>query len=146
MTDNHLTTLQQEWTTLQNQSDSYEKLSLLIKLVNITITLLLLFEFHAGLWALFICAMLWLQDGIWKTFQSRMAIRIVYVEKAIEKLILAESIEPSTIVGMQFNTNWVQSKPGAAGLITEYATQALKPTVAYPHILLVAMILVKLYS
>ncbi|MEP1383712.1 MAG: hypothetical protein ABJK64_07935, partial [Paraglaciecola sp.] len=45
----------------------------------------LLFAFNAGCWAVLICAVLCLQDGIWKTFQSRMAERIETVESAISK-------------------------------------------------------------
>ncbi|MEP1383716.1 MAG: hypothetical protein ABJK64_07955, partial [Paraglaciecola sp.] len=83
--NNNLLALQQEWTTLQNQFDSYEKYSLLIKLFNVLVTCTLLFAFNAGCWAVLICAVLCLQDGIWKTFQSRMAERIETVESAISK-------------------------------------------------------------
>lgn len=38
MSDGQLSILQQEWITLQNQFDSYEKYSLVIKLFNILVT------------------------------------------------------------------------------------------------------------
>ena len=48
-------------------------------------------------------------------------------------------------MGMQFNLAWSQSRPQAIGLISEYIKQSLKPTVAYPHVLLIALVIGELY-
>ena len=144
MSDKQLHILQSEWVTLQNQFDSYEKCSLAIKLFNILTCCILVFVFDTNLWPLAIIAILWLQDGIWKTFQRRIGQRLEVVERAIQD-------DPNRIpdnapyIGMQFNLVWNQSRPHAIGLVREYIKQALKPTVAYPHVVLMALVIGELY-
>lgn len=120
--------LQSEWTTLQNQYDSYEKCSLLIKLLNVMVTCVLVFFTTSACESLIPIAILWLQDAIWKTFQGRIGERILAVEAALT----AENDAPA----MQFNRAWLANRKGSIGLIAEYIIHAVKPTVAYPHIVL----------
>ena len=123
----------QEWTTLQNQYDSYEKYSLLIKLVNIMLmSSMLIFGYH-GVWGIALIVILWLQDSIWKTFQQRIENRLL----AVEKMLASNEQED----GMQFNSSWQESRPGTIGLVVEYLSQSIRPTVAFPHALLVAIAL-----
>jgi hypothetical protein len=144
MSDEQLPILQSEWVTLQNQFDSYEKCSLFIKLFSVLTCCILVFALNAGVWSLVVVAILWLQDAIWKTFQNRIGQRLEVVEQAIQD-------DPHRIqehllhVGMQFNLAWNQSRPQAIGLISEYIKQSLKPTVAYPHVLLIALVIGELY-
>lgn len=70
-----LNSLQHEWLALQEQYDSYEKFSLVIKLVTVILACVILFAWHQPLWAACIVAILWGQDSIWKTFQNRIAQR-----------------------------------------------------------------------
>ena len=133
---------QQEWITLQTQYDSYEKYSLVIKLLNIILTCLLLFVFHIGSWALPVIAVVWLQDGIWKTFQNRIATRLYIVEKALAE---TESHESGHLQAMQFNSAWLGSRRNVTTLLKEYIGQSCKPTVAYPHAVLLVMSLVFIY-
>lgn len=128
---NSQTLLSQEWLCLQNQYDSYEKWSLVIKLTNIVLCCLLLASNDERYLVLVPVAVLWLQDAIWKTFQSRIGDRLLLVEEAI-----AVGDEDKA---MQFNTHWLATRPGVLTLITEYSRHALKPTVAYPHVMLVVM-------
>jgi hypothetical protein len=129
---------QHEWITLQTQYDSYEKYSLVIKLFNVVLTCLLLFVFHVGSWTLPIVAIIWLQDGIWKTFQNRIATRLYIVEKALT----GEQNQQA----MQFNSTWLDSRSGVTALVKEYLGQSCKPTVAYPHAVLLVMSLVFIYA
>ncbi|GGF59774.1 hypothetical protein [Alteromonas lipolytica] len=118
-----------EWQTLQNQYDSYEKYSLIIKLVAIVITISgmgLSFEVPVMLAGI---AVLWLQDGIWKTFQGRFETRLL----AIEAALAANHNQP----GCQFNQAYQQNANGGLSLIIEYLKQALRPTVMYPYAVLV---------
>ena len=87
---------------------------------------------------------MWLQDGIWKTFQNRIGQRLEVVEQAIKDSTLP-SKEQTSQIGMQFNLTWNQFRPGAIGLIGEYIKQSLKPTVAYPYIVLIVLVIVHLY-
>ena len=136
--------LQTEWVTLQTQYDSYEKCSLGIKLFNILQSCMLVFAFNIGIWSLSITAILWLQDAIWKTFQSRIGQRLEVVEHAIEVNLSSEP-HPSLALGMQFNLAWNQTRPNALKLISEYLKQGLKPTVAYPHVMLMAVLIARHY-
>jgi hypothetical protein len=133
---------QQEWITLQTQYDSYEKYSLVIKLLNVVLTCLLLFVFHVGSWTLLVVAIIWLQDGIWKTFQNRIATRLYLVEKALAE---AESHETGDLQAMQFNSDWLETRSSVSTLLKEYIGQSCKPTVAYPHAVLLVMSLVFIY-
>ncbi|MGJ8680417.1 hypothetical protein [Paraglaciecola sp.] len=139
MSEQQLSVLQKEWSILQTQFDEYEKYSLLIKLFNITLTCYLLFVLNIGCWSLFICALVWLQDGIWKTFQARIGERLEVIESGLS----SSEVTEKPVQGMQFNSAWAQSRKGAVGLIAEYIKQSLKPTVAYPHLLLVIMVIVQ---
>jgi hypothetical protein len=136
--------LQSEWITLQNQFDSYEKCSLAIKLFSILICCILVFVLDTGLWPLLVAAILWLQDGIWKTFQNRIGKRLEVIEQAIQDNPhhLPEHVLQ---MGMQFNLAWSQSRPRAIGLVREYIKQSLKPTVAYPHAVLTFLVMGELY-
>jgi hypothetical protein len=138
-TDNVLL-FQNEWQTLQNQFDSYEKFSLLIKLLNVSLSCLLWFSLGVGLWTLLVVAILWLQDAIWCTFKERISQRLLLVEEAIHKNI--SGIYHPEIVPFQFNQSWLALRPSSKGLISEYLGQALRPTVAYPHLVLIFMYIV----
>lgn len=126
-----------EWQTLQNQFDSYEKYSLIIKLVAIFTTALALgFEFNL-LVTVLIVGVFWLQDGIWKTFQGRFETRLL----AIEAALAANHNE----TGCQFNQQYQQSANSGLGLITEYLKQSLRPTVMYPYVVLLGLTLSSLW-
>jgi hypothetical protein len=145
MSNEQLPILQSEWITLQNQFDSYEKCSLAIKLFSILICCILVFAVDAGLWSLLVVAILWLQDAIWKTFQNRIGQRLEIVEQAIQD-------NPHHVpehllhMGMQYNLAWNQSRPRAIGLISEYIEQSLKPTVAYPYVVLIFLVMGQFYG
>ncbi|WP_019027053.1 hypothetical protein [Colwellia piezophila] len=80
---------------MHNNHESYENYALIIKLVATAITLLCFTFSLTVLVALLLLAVLWLQDGIWKTFQCRTANAIIAIE---DKLALneAEQISEST--------------------------------------------------
>lgn len=93
---------------------------------------MLIFGYH-GVWGVALIAILWLQDSIWKTFQHRIENRLLTVEKMLANDEHAD--------GMQFNSSWQASRPGAVELVMEYLSQSIMPTVAFPHALLVAIAL-----
>lgn len=137
MSTSLLSGLQQEWLCLQNQYDSYEKHSLIIKLVALMLCPTLLFVAHVGAETIVFIALLWMQDGIWKTYQSRIGERLLVVEKAI--------VDGQGHQAMQFNSIWRESRQGSVALLAEYISQAGKPTVAYPHALLLVLCVLYLY-
>ena len=126
-----------EWSLLQNQFDSYEKYSLLIKLVSVIVLSGSIFFDRAGIIIVGILASLWLQDAIWKTFQSRIEVRLLKLERflADEQAVAASNEKP-----YQFNSDYLQHRGSGKDLIKEYLHQAIKPTVAFLHIALLVLI------
>jgi hypothetical protein len=127
--------LMTEWCLLQNQFDSYEKHSLYIKLVSIMALLTAEISGVVGITLIFILLVLWGQDAIWKTFQSRIEPRIFQLEKSIS----TDCNESAC----QFNTEYNKGSLGGVGLIFEYARQSIRPTIAFPHVVLIIISLVK---
>lgn len=128
--------MENEWSLLQNQFDSYEKYSLLIKLANIAILSAVYITNRPGIFVVFLLLALWLQEAIWKTFQSRIEARLLKIEAC---MLNGGDTKP-----FQFNSEFLKDRPGNAALISEYLRQALRPTVAFPHALLVLMLVVEL--
>ncbi len=133
------TALSQEWTTLQNNHERYETGALGIKLVAV-----LLFFTGAAIalepWLLCLLQLvLWLQEGIYKTWQARLGERLL----VLERLLGAPSSTPGT--AFQLHSSWSASRPGASALLAEYLASACRPTVAFPHLVLVLLALVLVF-
>lgn len=124
-----------EWCLLQNQFDSYEKNSLYIKLLSIVVLLSAEISGAIDISMVFILVILWLQDAIWKTFQSRIEPRLLQIEKYI-------SVDSNESV-CQFNSEYQKIRLSGLALIIEYAGQSVRPTVAFPHVVLILFLLVK---
>lgn len=128
--------LKNEWALLQNQFDSYEKYSLIIKLVNCGVFFITVLLSSTPIFVALLLMALWGQDAIWKTFQSRIEKRLLLIEKS-----LLDGIEERAY---QFNNQYQKNRPGVLGLIGEYFGQALRPTIAFPHALLVLLLVLDL--
>ena len=139
MTSSHLAS---EWSLLQNQFDSYEKHSLFIKLSSIGILAAAYFTNHLSVFVLLLLLILWLQDAIWKTFQARIDARLLQLEDYLSN---EHALENHDGIAFQFNSLYAQNRPGNVGLLKEYLGQSLRPTVAFPHIVLVAILAFHLF-
>lgn len=128
------TALQQEWNTLHGDIERYEKLALLIKLCAMVVFALgiglNLHPVNTG----FLLLVAWLQNGIWNTFQGRLESRITCVEAAIKHGEQSEA--------MQLYSQWNIERPGLVGMVTQYVKSSLRPTVAYPYVLLIVLLVV----
>ena len=118
-----------EWCLLQNQLDSYEKHSLYIKLLSIIVLLMAKMSGVFVIFTVLLLMVLWLQDAIWKTFQSRIEIRLLQVEKYI--------LEESEKSVFQLNSEFHRVRLSGLSLIYEYMRQSIRPTVAFPYIVLI---------
>ena len=125
-----------EWAVLQNQYDSYEKFSLLIKLLAIALLSITVVSGSESLLMPALLLVLWLQDAIWKTFQGRIEARLLQLESCLADRGDRTSLNQKPY---QYNTQFAENRPGTLGLIAEYLQQALRPTVAYPHLVLVLL-------
>ena len=136
------TDLKNEWAILQNQFDSYEKYSLIIKLVAIIILAVSGILYHANAIVFFLLLVLWFQDAIWKTFQSRIEVRLLQLERGLSNGDGIESTEDQDINPYQYNSLYVKNRPKNSELIKEYLTQAVRPTVAFPHVVLLVLVII----
>jgi hypothetical protein len=132
--------LENEWQLLQNQYDSYEKYSLIIKLLSISLFTVFSVFSEISYQSLLVILLLWLQDSIWKNFQSRIETRLITLENLLT--LATENNEKA----MQFHTEFQQNRASTFKLLKEYGRQALKPTVAYPHLILFVISLVLFFK
>ena len=133
--------LANEWSLLQNQFDSYEKYSLLIKLVSIGLVSFAYFTHRLHFFVFILLLVLWLQDAIWKTFQSRIETRLLQLESYLSG---EPGLERTDGKAYQLNSLYVKVRPGILALIKEYFRQAIRPTVAYPHAVLLLFLGLKI--
>ncbi|MEW6990771.1 hypothetical protein AADZ91_08790 [Colwelliaceae bacterium 6441] len=127
--------LSNEWQQLQQQSDNFEMCSLLIKLFSVLILLVMLHLGFSLLIGVSILLVLWLQEAIWKTFQARGEARLLQVESLIADASRAEN--KTKAIPMQLNQQFLQNRPAIFGLLKEYLQQAARPTVIFPHLMLI---------
>ena len=129
-----------QWQTLHNNHECYENYALIIKLVATAITLFACTFSVATYVALLILATIWLQEGIWKTFQQRTANAIITIE---DKLALNEN-EPSNELVKPYlvHKQWQGNRSTTKALIAEYVSNSLKPTVLYPYVPLMLVVLI----
>jgi len=122
-----LSHLSQEWQTLQTNHEQHERNALLIKLVSLALCLAGFATHVSAGWLALVVALLWLQEGIIKTYQSRLSDRLLKVEA----MLLAPTAP--TLAAMQLHTQWMANRPGTFSLLASYAISACRPTVAFPY-------------
>ncbi len=129
-----MTDFQNEWAILHSDIEKYQRFSLIIKLFSIlTCTLSIAFSINTFV-TIFIILVLWLQDGIWVTFQQRLESRVLVIEDSIKNL--------KNNNAFQLYSEWQSNRPGSIKLLTEYTLNSLKPTVAYPYIALIVLLII----
>lgn len=121
--------LGQEWVTLQNNHEHYERGALALKVVTVVFAFALLAVNLPAMVVALVVAALWLQEGIYRTSQSRLGQRLLVLEKLIKK--------DERGVPFQLHSDWQAARPGIGGLLREYLGNALRPTVAYPYVVLI---------
>ncbi len=125
------TALGQEWIALHHSFEQYEKGGLLIKLFAIALCALgFVLALHEMVMVLLLLV-LWLQEGIFRTYQTRLGARILRIE---------EGVKAGEAVAFQLHSEWLASRAGVVGLLREYAVSALRPTVAFPYAVLLLLI------
>jgi hypothetical protein len=133
--------LSQQWLSLHNDHEQYERYALLIKLFAIVITLT---SFVFSMPPLIITVLLvitWLLEGVWKTFQARTASAIITIEKKLkEDEVIKQSNKPITYYSMY--TQWQTNQRDLFTLVIEYLTSSLKPTVLFPYIPLFMLVII----
>lgn len=121
-----------EWSVLQPLYERYEFGALAIKLTAVVLLFGgIVIELH-GAWLLQLLAVLWLQEGIFKTCQARLGERLLAIE---------QDIAAGTAAGaFALHTRWQAQRKGAFGLAREYLSTAMRPTVAFPYLVLLVLV------
>jgi len=127
---------QHGWAILHGNIESYEKFSLIIKLFCVFVSVFLI-AYDINVWfAVVLVSVLWLQDGIWKTFQRRLEERIKLIEQKIQ-------LKPEDDdAAFQLYSQWENNRNGLSEMIKEYYSSAIKPTVAYPYIIFIPLLFI----
>jgi len=127
--------LQNEWAIIHNDIEKYERYSLGIKLIAVLASLLSMAYSIGEIFSVSFILILWLQDGIWKTFQRRMEAHIIFIEENLSNK------DTDNDQAFQLYSQWNIKRQRVVDLIKEYLLNALRPTVAYPYALLVVLTL-----
>ena len=133
-----------EWAVLQKNFERYEMGGLVIKLAGLTLAVI---GITLGLNTAFVILLLlvmWVQEGIYRTFQARIGQRILRVEELIVRAGATDGLSsPAAGANMPFqlHSDWRAGRGGVKGLLVEYSASACKPTVAYPYALLVVVVM-----
>ena len=120
--------LQQQWITLHNNVEKSESLTLILKMLAVLVLVSGLIAKLSVIIIVLLLLVIWLQEGIWKTFQSRTELHLLAIEKA--------SSDNDENFGLSFYSKWNDSRPGFKTLIFQYISNSLRPTVAYPYVVL----------
>jgi len=124
-----------EWQTLQNNHEQHEKNALLIKLSCLALCCAGLAFGLPLLWIGFTVLLCWGLEGIFKTYQARLSERLLRIEA------LLDQPQPSASP-MQLHAEWAASRPGGVALIASYAFNACRPTVAFPYLPILLMLVI----
>ncbi len=145
--DDRTAALRLEWASLQATFEHYERGGLTLKLVAVVLVAVGLLTSFAPVLMCVLLAVLWQQEGIWRTFQARIGARILKVEAGLrQEAELADPAETmpvvSHVVAFQLHSEWLAGRPGGFGLLRAYLANSLRPTVAYPYAVLMVGIVV----
>lgn len=127
------TGLEAEWHTLQDHCERYERSALAIKLGAVALTVVSPALGWGAIAIGLLLMVLWLQEGILRTSQARLADRLLRIEQQLAGGGADVRAAP------RLHTEWRASRRGTVGLLAEYASHAARPTVAYPYAVLIVL-------
>jgi hypothetical protein len=140
MITNPTSAIEQQWRTLHNNIECYEQYALLIKLVAAALTVISIQFSVSALFIIFVLGILWLQEGIWKTYQGRLNNAIMKIEILMSDKTNGDATV--SLVNQPLYSDWQSNRPNSAKLINEYISNALKPTVIFPYVPLMITLLI----
>ena len=130
--------LMQEWCALQHDHEQYEKNALLLKIVAIALCFIALAVVVDLLLVGLLIAAIWLQEAIVRTGQARLGQRLLQVEEQLRY------VSPLPCLAFQLHSDWLARRGGGLKLLREYASNAVRPTVAFPYVALMVVLLAAL--
>lgn len=130
--------LAQEWQVLQQQHAQHERNALCIKLLATSIAFISLAVVVDLLLVGVLIVTLWLQEAMIRTTQARLALRLMRLET-----LHRENSQQSS-EAFQLHTQWRATRGNVIGLLGEYLSNLLRPTVAIPYAVLLMVLLAAL--
>ncbi|MBC7512876.1 MAG: hypothetical protein H7234_00380 [Herminiimonas sp.] len=130
--------LAQEWCALQHDHEQYEKNALLLKIVAIVLCFIALAVVVDLLLVGLLIAAIWLQEAIVRTSQARLGLRLLQIEESLRCGV------PVLHRAFQLHSDWLARRGGSLRLLREYGLNAVRPTVAFPYVALLAVLLAAL--
>lgn len=130
--------LAQEWGALQRDHEQYEKNALLLKIAAILMCFVALAVAVDLLLVGGLIAVLWLQEAIVRTGQARLGQRLLQIEEQLRR------VSPVPFLAYQLHSDWLARRGGTLTLLREYAINAARPTVAFPYVALLLILLAAL--
>lgn len=128
--------LAQEWSILQGNHEAHERSALLLKLAAVALFAL---AASGAIGLVVLCSLLlilWLQEAVLKTWQSRLAARLAALEALFHRGVQDGDL------AFQLHGPWLLRRTGVAGLLSEYLRSGMRPTVAFPYAALLALAVV----
>ncbi|PID42505.1 MAG: hypothetical protein CSA52_01265 [Gammaproteobacteria bacterium] len=122
-----------EWAALHASIENCEKLALIFKVAAFILVIVYLLTPMSTLWLFCLLLVLWLQEGIWRTGQSRLENRIQQIEQALSQ---ASDQTPA----YHLYSGWQDNRGDTFELVLEYIANAIRPTVAYPYTAVIALV------
>ncbi len=129
-----------QWQTLHHHYEKYEQYALFVKLFALAITLMCIISAQANSISLLLIGILWFQEGIWKTYQGRIGDVLIRLEHNKQDSASFFGKENSC-ANFPLYSQWQENRPNPIILACEYTQNALKPTVVYPYLPLMAIVL-----
>jgi hypothetical protein len=123
-----------EWRTLQQDFEQCEQRALWLKLAAILMCFAAFALAIDLLLVMVLLGVIWLQEAIVRTGQARLGARLLEVES------LLKHASPPLGAACQLHASWQAARAGAASLLAEYAKNAMRPTVAFPYVVLTLLI------
>jgi len=121
----------QEWLVLQKLHERYEFGALTIKLTAIVLFFAgVVVELH-GTWLVLLVVLLWLQEGIFKTYQGRLGSRLLALEQGMAA--------GETMRVFALHSDWLAQRKGLIGQVREYLGSTVRATVAFPYLVLLVL-------
>ncbi len=129
--------LSQEWQLLQQQHEQIERGTLGLKLFAVGMTFISLAVAVDLLMVGALLLVLWLQEAIVRTGQTRLGARILQLEASLRQ-------QTGAVIPFQLHTDWHATRGGMVALLMEYGRHALRPTIAISYVLLLMVLLAAL--
>lgn len=130
--------LAQEWSVLQRDHERYEMNALWLKALAFGLCFVALAVVVDLLLVGALIALIWLQEAIVRTGQARLGQRLLLIEAQLKR------VSAAPVLAFQLHSDWLAGRGGLLRLVREYAVNALRPTVAFPYVALLLVLLAAL--